>query len=270
MNTPIARLNIVVIFAIGAFIILTMFSNLAFISVSRQHQVLKLPDSSLLDLVLLPFTSSTPEETTPYFDMQSVKVLYYDQPVYQHHYSPIFIHNSYHFKQLLLGFDVDLDLRPLYTWGTKQIMVWIIVEYQTLSPLRGSTEQLFQPRLVQPSLISNIPGIGLSEHEQQIVDNQVKYVNHVGEALYQGKRPQVSYTRNRVVIWDAIFPIESYQESDFLLQNIESKYPVSEFAGEIDLSNVNIYIQWETTPLLGLFSVKGEQILHKAITLTPP
>eukprot|EP00461_Guttulinopsis_vulgaris_P003947 UN03948 len=118
MNSFLNRLNIIVLYALMVMIITALLSNIALISYSPK----------------------------PYVGINNVDLLAYGKPTYPSPYSHIFMHTQRSHNVALLKFDLDLDLRSCLTWSTKQIMVWLVVEYSTKTPLhidRGVTEDTY-------------------------------------------------------------------------------------------------------------------------------
>ena len=114
MNTFLNRLNIVGMYSVVALIILTIATNIP------------------------AWIRSEPQ---PYFDIYNISVIYQgiprENPELANPYSHILMHTYPNTPSTILRFDLDMDLRPIYTWGTKQVMAWLVVNYKTTTPTRS-------------------------------------------------------------------------------------------------------------------------------------
>lgn len=194
MNSALNRLNIIIMYAITVLIVLALCAN---IPLYLWHQ------------------------PQPYIGIHNVEPIAYGRPSYPSQYAHIYMHTSSHTPSLLLKFDLDLDVRSCMTWGMRQIMVWVMVEYTTTSPAR-TTNTIFNT--------------------------------------------------NQVVIWDTIVPFDSINdEGNLLIENIEASYPISELGGVIDFDKpMKFVVQWEITPILGLFTVYEGKYTMKTIKVDKP
>jgi hypothetical protein len=75
---------------------------------------------------------------------------------------------------------------------------------------------------------------------------------------------KTTFDTNQAVIWDSIIPFDSMSdEGNILIENLEASYPISELGGQIDFDKpFQFVVQWELTPMLGVFQVyKGKYVM---------
>lgn len=61
----------------------------------------------------------------------------------------------------------------------------------------------------------------------------------------------------KVVIWDSIISNDDKADADLYLKNIRAKYHMFDIAGPIAEVPMKLALNWEVTPIAGLFSLHG-------------
>ena len=69
---------------------------------------------------------------------------------------------------------------------------------------------------------------------------------------------------NKVVIWDTVIDQADRMDADFFIENLEAKYPLNDVADSLDNVDVTLSVNWEITPVLGVFTLHGGKEVHSA------
>jgi len=186
---------------------------------------------SFLSVLPFPSPESAPSASISVRNVQVVK----GRP---HYYSP----TREEYAQI--RFDLDADLSPLFSWNTKQVFVYVSVNYPTGFGFAGTEGQMSQAVIWDTIIPATSTPYAFQNLKTRFEALKAQY--------YSGKTSKRSSTKNKKKFVDKSSIREVAKSGVLSLKNQKPKYQVTDPTGVVSRrSNATLQVSWNVQPWVG-------------------